>query len=513
MKRFAAPCALILLLFVFAPFAAFAETEAPEFIPPFHWTYHSLAALSSAGLLENEVVPGRSAFTPMQAAALTAAALKNAEDDISKLGEEELSALRQLATAYKKYFGEAGYEYTALLGDIDMVAMRAGLSAAATEAGGANTPAASAAYTVNKFAIDLYKMTASEHGSRNIMISPFGAASALACAYAGARGKTEEEMERVLYFTPELGAGLRALTEGLRLASAGDTKLNIANAVWHAKDEKILPEYIEAVAQYGAAIKPLDFKAHPEGSRNTINKWTEKNTAKTIKEIVPSGGIDKDTRFVLTNAVYFKSPWQEEFDAADTAPRAFWAEHERSVKALTMSRTGDNVKYAELSGLKAISLPYTGGRFSMLVLLPDINSDFEEFEKSLSVDTLDKICTEMLPRKVRIYLPKFRDETSYDLAQTLAKMGMPTAFDANAADFSAMTGSGEIYIADIFHKTFIDVAEEGTEASAATAVIMMRTSLAHDDGEVVFRADHPFVYIIRDETEGTILFIGRYMRP
>lgn len=514
MRRYAALCAVITMIFLSATLAAYAEEEMPQFIPPYHWTYHSLAALSSAGLLEDRVVPGKSAFTPAQAASLTVSALKNAEDDVSKLGAPELSALRQLTQAYRKYFSEAGYEYDMLLGDIDTLAMRAGLSAAAEIGGDVRTPAAEAAASINKFALSLYVRTASEHGGLNMMVSPYSVASALACAYEGARGVTEAEMERVLHFSPDINVGLSALTDSLRAASSGDTQINIANALWYAKGENILHEFEEAIEQYGFGISALNFKAHPSSARDAINRWTEKNTGRTIKEIVPPGAIDRDTRFVITNAIYFKSLWADDFDKAETQPRAFYAESGSSVQALTMCRTGDEVKYADALGVQAISMPYSGGQFSMIVLLPDREVNFWEFERTLSVEMIGHICSLMEPSRVRIYLPKFRSETACDLSQALAKMGMPSAFDESSADFSGMTGRADTRISNVFHKTFIDVSEEGTEASAATAVIMMRISvLPGEDDITIFRADHPFIYIIKDEMNGTILFIGRYMRP
>lgn len=514
MKRIIITLALITVLFT--PGAAMANIS--DLIPPFHWTYHSLSNLSAKGLIGEQVTPGKSAFTPEQVVALVVMALKHAESDTMKLGDAELSSMRQLANAYRPYFKEAGYDYNTIRNDIEMVAIRAGLMAVETNGGFRPTPktlSAKAAYAVNKFTFDLYRQVAAERGHRNLFISPYSVTSALAMTYAGARGVTEQQMEKVLSLSPDIHKNIGALTNEINSVPQDIAQVSAANAVWPAKQEKILPEYAQTVRDYyNAGLTPLNYKANPESARQTINKWVEKQTQQRIKDIIAPGLLRKDTRMVLTNAIFFKSSWLEEFQAVNTTPRPFWVSPERSVNVLTMNRTGDNIGYANISDAEIVELPYKGGRFSMLVLLPDKKSDIETLENSLSAEQLGKWTAAMTPRKVKIYLPKFKQENDYDLAQTLAEMGMPSAFSPGAADFSGITGMDDIYISNIIHKTFIEVAEEGTEAAAATAVIMMRTSMpAPDDGMVVFRAERPFIYLIKDNATGAILFIGRYARP
>ncbi|MDO4560288.1 MAG: serpin family protein [bacterium] len=507
---------LVLIAALLAPGTAMADIS--NLIPPFHWTYHSLSNLSAKGLIGEQVVPGKSAFTPEQVVALVVIALKHAENDITKLGDAELSSLRQLANAYRPYFKEAGYDYNIIRNDIEMAAIRAGLTAVETNEGFTPNPqtlSAKAALSVNKFTFDLYRQVATEHGRRNLFISPYSVTSALAMTYAGARGVTEQQMERVLSLSPDIHKNMGALINEINSVPQDVAQVNTANAVWPAKQEKILPEYAQTVRDYyNAGLIPLNYKSSPETARKTINKWVEKQTQQRIKDIIGPGVLSKETLMVLTNAVYFKSSWREEFQAVNTVPRPFWTSPERSVKVLTMSRTGEKIDYAKLSDAEIVELPYKGGHFSMLVLLPDKKSDIETLEKSLSAEQLIKWTAAMTPQKVKIYLPKFKQENDYDLAQILAKMGMPSAFNPNSADFSGMTGLDDIYISNIIHKTFVEVAEEGTEAAAATAVIMMRASLpAPDNDAVVFRAERPFIYLIRDNTTGAILFIGRYTRP
>ena len=223
--------------------------------------------------------------------------------------------------------------------------------------------------------------------------------------------------------------------------------------------------------------------------------------------------LTKDTRLVLTNAVYFKSSWEEEFQAADTAPRPFWVTPKDSTKVLTMERTGDAIGYLKLSDAEIAELPYKCGRFSMVIMLPNSKSSVETLENNLSAERFTEWMSEIKPRRVKISFPKFKQENDYELTGTLSKMGMSSAFNAAYADFGGITGRRNIFLSNVVHKTFIDVAEEGTEAAAATAVIMMRMSLQNEDDTVVFRADRTFIYLIKDNSAGVILFIGRCTLP
>lgn len=506
--------AVMILAFAFAG-AAYAETS--QLIPPFHWTYHSLSGLAQSGLIDAEVVPGKSACTPEQVASMVVMAVKRAERDVTKLGAQELSALRQLATAYREAFAGAGYDYDSVRSDIEICAMRAGL----TEAGAAEgfTPnekaiTAKAALAVNEFTFDLYKATAADSAGRNIFLSPYSVSTALAMTYAGARGTTEAEMAKTLRFAPDIHKGMGALIGSINAVPEETATVRTANAIWPAKGEKILPEFYQLVRlDYRAGLKQLDYAKRPEGSRNTINKWVEEQTNGKITDIIPGGALGKDTKIVLTNAVYFKAGWQDEFRAENTAERPFWVSREESVGVQTMNRLSKELNYAKLDGAEMIEMPYKDGRFSMLVLLPDKESSVEALESAMDAGTLAQWCAAMRPANVEIFMPKFKQESSYDLSTTLAKLGMPSAFDAATADFSGITGNRDMAISGVLHKTFVEVAEEGTEAAAATAVIVMRASMAPPIENVVFRADRPFVYIIRDNATGTILFIGRYARP
>ena len=506
---------LLLAALLFTPCAGFAAV--PGLIPPYHWTYHSLAALSERGLINEKVEPGKSAFTPVQVAGMIVMALKHAENDVTKLGDAEASSLRQLAQAYKDYFKEAGYDYGVIRNDIEVAAMRAGLSAIETEPDFSANPksvAAKAAASVNKFTFDLYRTIAGTKNGGSIVISPYSVTSALAMTYAGARGVTEKQMESVLSLSTEMHKNMGTLINEINAIPTDTAQVSTANAVWPAKGIRIIPDYAQTVRNYyGADLTPLNYAASPEAARKKINGWVARETKQKIKEIVGGGALTKNTRLVLTNAVYFKSKWQNEFLPEKTKPALFYQDAGKAVSVPMMYRLGEETKYARLSGAQMISMPYMNGRFSMLLLLPDEGADIANLEQALTNEEFGRWISSMAPKKVKIYVPKFKTENDYELSAPLSKMGMPSAFDGSA-DFSGITGMRDIYINNIIHNSFIEVGEEGTEAAAATAVIMMRSSLPpREDDAVTFRCDRPFLYMIRDNNSGALLFIGKFARP
>ena len=311
----------------------------------------------------------------------------------------------------------------------------------------------------------------------------------------------------------DVHAGMGALINSINAAPEEAATVRTANAIWPAKGEKILPEFAQTVRRdYRAGLTQLDYAKRPESARKTINNWVEDQTAGKITDIIPGGALGKDTKMVLTNAVYFKAGWQEEFKAENTEERPFWTTPEESVNVQMMNRRSKELNYAKLDGAQMIEMPYKDGRFSMLVLLPDENSSLEALEAGMNAASVAEWSAGMRPAEVEIFMPKFKQESSYDLSTTLAALGMGSAFDAGTADFSGITGNRDMAISGVLHKTFVEVSEEGTEAAAATAVIVMRASLAPQE-RVIFNADRPFVYIIRDNATGAALFIGRYAHP
>jgi serpin B len=374
----------------------------------------------------------------------------------------------------------------------------------------------------NRFAFDLYSRLAKERENTdsNIFFSPFSLSSALAITYEGARGKTADEIRSVCYF-PEnntaLRGGFSAINAGI---NSGDPhySLRTANALWAEKTNPFLTEYITTSERsYGAKTTNLDFIGHPEDSRITINTWVEDKTEDRIKDLIPGGVIGPTTRLVITNAIYFKGDWVKQFDKNKTAVAEFRTAPGKTVKVPMMQRTDEDAiyLYAENNDLQILSMPYehsTGKKLSMVVLLPNADN-LTPAEAYLSADTLSALQQSAESRRVKVYFPKYTLKTKYSLPKLLGAMGMPTAFTGNA-NFSGMDGTKNLLISDVIHQAFVDVNEEGTEAAAATAVVMrLAAAPANPDPVPVFRADHPFIFLIQDDETGSILFMGRVVNP
>jgi serpin B len=373
----------------------------------------------------------------------------------------------------------------------------------------------------NRFAADLYRQLASDpdYADKNIFFSPYSISTALAITCEGARGTTADEIGSVLHL-PENETLRRAGFAGLdAILNRGDENytLRTANALWGEETYPFLPDYVDTAARwYRANVTNLDFVNDSEASRQTINHWVEEKTEDKIRDLLPAGSIDPMTRLVITNAIYFKGTWVKQFDPAETTEEAFRVAPDETVRVQMMRRTDENAVYgyAETETLQVLKMPYAhtdGTELSMLVLLPR-EDNLTAVEEVLDPGTLAEIQDSLTDRRVRVVFPKFTLETEYSLPQALAAMGMPTAF-SNAADLSGMDGTDMLFISDVVHKAFVDVSEEGTEAAAATAVIVNLKSAPGGDTTPVFRADHPFVFLIVEEDSGTILFAGRVVNP
>jgi len=365
------------------------------------------------------------------------------------------------------------------------------------------------------FAFDLYQALSQREG--NLFYSPYSISLALAMTYAGARGETEQQMADTLHFLSQsrlhnafngLDLELASRGEGAQGKDEEGFRLNIVNAIWGQKDYKFLDEFLDVLAEnYGAGLRLLDFINEPEESRITINDWVRDQTEGRIEDLIPRGVIDALTRLVLTNAIYFNAAWLNPFDEDVTQDGAFYLLDGSEVTVPMMMQT-ESFGYAEGEGYQAVELLYDGEELSMVILLPE-RGHFEGFEASLNADLLDSIIRDLEYKAVALGLPKFEFESEFSLVDTLAVMGMPIAF-SGAADFSGMTGSRDLYIAEILHKAFVSVDEAGTEAAAATAVVMKETAI---EEPVEFTVDRPFVFLIRDIETGTVLFVGRVANP
>jgi serpin B len=370
----------------------------------------------------------------------------------------------------------------------------------------------------NQFALDFYTKVKDEEKNKeeNIFFSPYSLSIALAMTYEGARGKTAEEMEDVFYFPKDNDFRQEAFLSLHSWLTREDTEheLNIANALWAQKDFTFLQEYFDVITTYyQGLIENLDFVGDPEGSRITINQWVEKQTKEKIKDLIPSGVINALTRLILTNAIYFKGEWVQEFNQEDTKKENFYITPEETVKVDMMRRLDEEAEfpYYETEDLQILEMPYSGEETSMLVLLPK-EDNLEEVEKQLTGENLVIWQENLKKQRVKVYFPKFKLETKYFLKPTLGQMGMPTAF-TEAADFSGMTGKRDLMIAEVIHQAFVEVDEKGTEAAAATAVEMEITAMPTEPVIPVFRADRPFIFLIQEKETGSILFMGRVVNP
>jgi len=367
------------------------------------------------------------------------------------------------------------------------------------------------------FTFDLYQALNKEDD--NIFYSPYSMSLALAMTYAGARGETEQQMANALHFIlPQdrlhpafnsLDLELSQRGEGAQGKDGEGFRLNIINAIWGQKDYEFLTTFLDILAEnYGAGLRLLDFISAPDESRLTINNWVSDQTEGRIEDLIPQGLINELTRLVLTNAIYFNAAWQYPFSEDMTEDGPFYLLDEGEV-TIPMMRQTESFGYAEGEGYQAVELPYDGGELSMVILLPQ-SDQFEAFEGSLDTQRVDSIVKALELKQVALTMPQFEFESSFSLREILAMMGMPVAF-SEGADFSGMTGNRDLFIADVVHKAFVSVDEAGTEAAAATAVVMELTAVPETPAKVTI--DHPFIFLIRDVETGTILFVGRVVNP
>ncbi len=362
------------------------------------------------------------------------------------------------------------------------------------------------------FALNLYSKLKETEG--NLFFSPYSISTALALTYAGARENTEKEMAEVLCFTLDqkrLHPAFASIEARLKdIQKKGDVQLSVANALWPQKDYVFLKEFLELTKKnYGARITPLNYKIDHEAARITINKWVERKTNDKIKELIKRGILDSLVRLVLTNAIYFKGNWADRFDKKLTEDAMFHLLPGKSIKVPMMNQK-QKFGYAEHENLQILELPYVGEELSMLVLLPKKVDGLTELENKLTADNLKKWTRHLGEREVWVFLPKFEMTSAFRLDKTLALMGMPDAFSMNA-DFSGMDGTKKLNISAVIHKAFIALDEQGTEAAAATGVVIGVKSLPRP--APVFRADHPFMFLIRENLSNSILFFGRVVDP
>ncbi|MBP7936434.1 MAG: serpin family protein [Phycisphaerae bacterium] len=359
----------------------------------------------------------------------------------------------------------------------------------------------------NRFAFSLYAQLRS--GTGNLFFSPYSISTALEMTYAGARGETAAQMAKTLELKLEpdrLHPAAHNLIEALNAGGRkGDYELSVANALWGQKGYGFLPDFLDLTQRnYGAGLREVDF-SNARSALRTINTWVEKETRKKIKDLIKPDMITPNTVLVLTNAIYFRGSWSLPFNNKHTQRQPFTLVDNTKVDALIMHRTG-MFNYMKGDGLQVLELPYVGGRLSMIILLPNQVAGLPALEKSLSTENLQQWLAKLREKEVSVALPRFKTTSEFRLNDVLKAMGMTDAFSGQA-DFSGMDGRKRLSISHAVHKAFVDVNEQGTEAAAATGVIMKASA------PPFFRADHPFVFLIRDIPSNSVLFIGRVMNP
>jgi len=367
----------------------------------------------------------------------------------------------------------------------------------------------------NAFATDLYAELAKKDG--NVFFSPTSLQTALAMTWAGARGATAEEMAKSLHLgndpksNEELGHFLQTLNAD---GKKGGYELAVANALWGARGYPFLPDYLSLVkSEYGGNLNDLDFATNPEAARKIINDWVASQTQDKIQDLMPFGSIQPSTRLVLTNAIYFKGKWDLPFEKSQTHDADFAVAGGEKVKAPLMYQQ-KHFRLAEDESVQMLELPYGHDDLAMWVMLPKAVDGLSTIEKGLTSDRLSALAGQLRDQQVKVWLPRFKIESGFSMADVLQALGIHRAFNPGEADFSGMASAEHFYISAIIHKAFVNVDEEGTEAAAATGVVMMgATAVFKPKPIAVFRADHPFVFAIVHQKSGAMLFMGRLAKP
>lgn len=368
----------------------------------------------------------------------------------------------------------------------------------------------------NKFAFKLFHEVQG-NTTENLFYSPFSISNALALVYAGARNETALQISQVMNFQAgnRFHSDYKQLLGKIRKGTEGKIKLNIANGLWAQKDFKFLDLYIDLVkSNYNSELKNVDFvdAIEREKTRKEINTWVEQKTNDKIKDLISQVDLTSLTRLVLVNAIYFYGEWAKPFEKESTQPMQFSLVDGNQINVPFMDqRTSYN--YYEDSSIQVLEISYKDNKASMLIFLPNTSNGITQFGKSFDYKYYMDIIGKLQPADVMLSLPKFQTNCKINLESMMSRMGMPLVFSPDSADFSGMTGKRDLFISEVIHQAFIDVDEQGTEAAAVTAEVMMTTSARPSSDIKYFNADHPFVYLIKDNGTGSILFMGKIMNP
>lgn len=373
---------------------------------------------------------------------------------------------------------------------------------------------ANVAPAISQFAVRSYEEVSSQPG--NLILSPVDLYVALSMLLAGARGSTATQIATVLD-QPHPPDGFYSAIAELQTslskqANLGANRLSMANAVWLQRGFPLQPEFEQTMEhQYQAPLTPLDFRTDPAAAAAQINNWTAQHTENKIPELFSPGSIERDTRMILSSAIYFYGKWKSPFPLKATSPEPFHPAPRDSVTASFMHQTS-SFRYAETDTAQVLEMNYDGTPLAFDIILPKAVGGLGELERSLTQDKLTVWFSGLSSRKVDVSMPKFRAESQFQLQKVLSRMGMAEAF-SRSADFSGIDGRRDLFVGSIVHKAFVDVGEQGTEAAAATGITVRPLAMRREEEPVVFRADHPFLFFVRDTTTGTILFAGRLSKP
>ncbi|MEH2152714.1 serpin family protein [Nostoc sp.] len=366
------------------------------------------------------------------------------------------------------------------------------------------------------FALDLYERL--KPTEKNLFFSPYSISLALAMAYAGARKDTERQIAQVLHFTSQQQLHQTFACLEMELKAVQDWSgilLRTANSLWPQTGYPLLKEFLNLVNNsYGVVVTAVDYQKDPEAAENIINAWVAEKTEDKIQNLISANSLNELTRLVLVNAIYFQGDWKNKFDNTLTETAPFWITSAKKIQVPMMEQQ-ETLGYKETEDLQVLQLPYVGDDLSMLVLLPKQINGLRELEDNLTLENLANWVEGLQEREVRVFLPRFKVSSQFQLNETLIAMGMRDGFDQNKANFSGMDGrENGLCIGAVVHQAFVDVNEEGTEAAAATAMGMLDLCCSEQPLPVpVFKVDRPFIFLIREKITESILFLGKIVNP